>query len=365
MKNKNESWIHYQEACLKLIKAEREDIKTHPDLAEKIIQANLPTEYRPASITHPKTAILMIHGLLDSPFSYTEIGKALCKHGILSRSILLPGHGTRPENLLKVTYEQWIKTVEANIQSLKQEADQIILMGYSTGAALSLYHTLLDPTIAGLILLSPAIKVKAPVNIMVAWYQFTALFGQHKDWLCKETEIDYAKYLSVTFNAVHQVNALTNTIQDMHKNIALKTPMLMIASREDETISCHEAIQFFESLHHEDSKLILYTAAEQHYADTRIETRSSNYPDLNIKNFSHVSLPFSQNNAHYGKNGDYAAASHVSQTDQYYGAYNRLEVDFYQFLYRLGLTQHKRHELTYNPDFDYMVEAIANFVAAR
>ncbi len=365
MKKTNESWIHYQEACLKLIKAEREDIKTHPDLAEKIIQANLPTEYRPVSHDKPKTAVLMIHGLLDSPFSYTDIGNALSKSGILSRSILLPGHGTRPENLLKVTYEEWIKTVEANIHSLKQEADQIILMGYSTGAALSLYHALLDKSIAGLVLISPAIKVKAPVNIMVAWHQFISLFGQHKAWLCKEEEIDYAKYLSVTFNAVYQVNALTNTIRDMHNNIGLKTPMLMIASREDETISCQEAIEFFESTQNRENKLILYTTSEQHYVDTRIETRSSNYDVLNIKHFSHTSLPFSENNPHYGKNGDYAAASHASQSDQYYGAYNRLEVDFYQFLYRLGLTQHKRHELTYNPDFEDMMQAIANFVAAR
>ena len=367
MKKIEESWLDYQAACLKDIKTDRDDLTSHPELAEKIIQANCPTEYRPANAQvnqRYKTAVLMCHGLLDSPFSYADIGQQLAAHGILARSILLPGHGTRPENLLHVTYEQWIKTVEANIHSLKQSADRIILMGYSTGAALSLYHALLDPSIAGLVLISPAIKVKAPVNIMVAWHQFIAKFGEHQAWLSKEEEIDYAKYLSVPFNAVHQVNALTNTIRDMHKQLALKQPMMKIVSREDETISSQEAITFFESTQNPDSRLLLYTAGNYRTPDTRIDVRSSIYPNLNINHFSHVSLPFSENNPHYGKQGDYVSASHINQGNQHYGAYNRLEVDFFQLIYRLGMTHTKRHELTYNPDFRFMMQRIIDFIDA-
>lgn len=325
--------------------------------------AMTPFEWHPTTPGKPEVAVLLIHGLLDCPYSYREIARHLCDQGMLVRAMLLPGHGTRPEDLLTVTYEAWVEAVRENIASLKPLANKILLVGYSTGAALSVYHALLDADIAGIVLLSPAIKVKVPVNVVVTWHHITAVFSDDKDWLCREDEVDYAKYRSVPFNAVHQVNALTDAIQDMQRTTTLTQPICMVVSREDETISGKDAIQFFEKSTHPDSRLLLYTAsANGRDPDPRVTTRITQYPDLNIQHFSHTCLPFSANNPHYGQHGDYVNAAHLKQKEVLYGAYNRIEVDFYDLLYRLGLTQHKRRELTYNPDFDFMMESITQFI---
>lgn len=337
---------------------------TPEDAMIKLMQdAMTPFEWQPTTPGEPEVAVLLIHGLLDCPFSYREIARHLCDQGMLVRAMLLPGHGTRPDDLLTVTYEAWVEHVRENINALKPRAKKIVLMGYSTGAALSVYHALLDESLAGIVLLSPAIKVKVPVNVVVTWHHITAVFSDDKDWLCREDEIDYAKYRSVPFNAVHQVNALTDAIQDMQRTTELTQPVCMVVSREDETISAKDAIQFFENTKNPASRLLLYTAsANGQHKDTRVTTRITQYPDLNIQHFSHTCLPFSANNPHYGQHGDYVNAAHLNKKEVLYGAYNRIEVDFYDLLYRLGLTQHKRRELTYNPDFTFMMETITQFI---
>lgn len=360
MKNNPTSFEDMLATCKEQIQSRRQDLNTLKPIADKIIDANCPFEYLPEG--EPKLGVLLIHGLLDCPFSLRDIGQVLAKNGMRVRSVLLPGHGTRPEDLLHVTYQEWLQTVQTAIASLKTVTPNIALVGYSTGAALSLHEAMLDPSIRGLVLLSPAIRVKAPVNLIIAWHYFTSLFSKNKGWICKEEEIDYAKYLSVPFNAVDQVNALTNVVQNMRHQLPLKTPIDMVVSREDETISGQDAIRFFEGLSNPDSRLLLYSANPAHYADKRIISRVSRYPQSGIQHLSHTSIPFSPHNLHYGQHGDYTAASHPEHDEVIYGAYNRVEIDLYGLLYKLSLTQHKRRELTYNPDFEYMAKHITQFL---
>lgn len=349
------------------IQKERVDLTT--DNAAIILNANSPYELSPfgtiadpKNVQHYPVGALLIHGLLDSPFSLLDIGVRLQAEGIISRTVLLPGHGTRPEGLINATYEQWIETVRYGIATLAPLVDRLYLVGYSTGAALAIHQALKKEfNISGLILLSPAIEIKAPVSIVVAWHRLLNFFSRNATpWLYREKEIDYAKYRSITFNAVKQVIYLTKLISQLSRQIFLDTPLFIIASREDDTISCVKAIKFFSQLSHPESQLLLYCKLVQTFKDSRVLVRPTHYPDLNISQFSHVSIPFSPQNSHYGQNGDFILASRSDNT--IYGAYNRIESRAGDFLYRLGLLKTMHHELTYNPDFDFMIEKIIHFI---
>lgn len=351
-----------------MIEERRQDLSSHH--ANLIVDANCPFELYPKNPIYSgkqiKYGALLIHGLLDCPFSLRDVGERLQKNGVLSRAILLPGHGTIPSDLLHVSHHDWIQAVRYGVESLRHEVENIVLIGYSTGATLSLYHALQDTQISGVILLSPAIKIKTPVDVAVAWHKFTRYFtNNHKQWMCKENEIDYAKYHSITFNAITQVSALTTVIRELHEQHPLTLPIHMIVSREDETISSHRAIDFFTSLHNQDSRLLLYTSVDHRYPDPRIVTRLTHYPAFRIKHYAHVALPFSPNNPHYGEQGDYQYSAHPHTPEVLYGAYNRIESRLFDFLYGVGLTKYRRRELTYNPDFDYMATEIVKFVTGN
>jgi len=352
--------------CQQMIQDRRMDLH-HPGVdAARIIETNSPYELLPQQPMMAgkriKYGVLLIHGLLDCPFSLRDTGNYLQSKGMLCRSILLPGHGTNPADLLNISYHTWIQAVRYGIETLKQEVEQIYLVGYSTGATLSVYHALQDSQINGIVLLAPAIRIKAPVNIIAGWQYLMRWLSENRQWMYRQEEVDYTKYLSIGFNPVNQVAQLTDVIKELREQHQLECPVFMALSREDETISSDNAIDFFSSLPNQESKLLLYTSFAHRYPDRRIITRETVNPELQIKHFSHVSIPFAPDNPHYGKNGDYAFASHMNTKDFIYGAYNHVEERFFNLLYQLQLIKCRRRELTFNPDFDFMAENINKFI---
>ncbi len=357
-------FAEYIQQCQQMIINRREDTFPHAADKQTIIQANSPFELAPERKTNKpiKVGVLLIHGLLDCPFTYREISSHLQQQDYLLRAILLPGHGTRPSDLLHVTYQEWLQAVRYGIESLKNEVEHLYLVGYSTGAALSIYHALQDSRINGLVLLSPAIKIPTHVDIGAKWIHLTNCLGKDRDWIFHGEENDYTKYRSVAFNGLKQVTRLSDSIRGMGREHPVQQPMLMILSREDETISSKEAIDFFSAMRHPRSEMILYSASTETYSDTRIEIRKSSYPELNISHFSHISLPFSATNPHYGQHGDFPEAS-ILKPDQYIdGAYNRIEANAFDLMAKYHLVQHTRRVLTYNPDFSHMMNRMTQFI---
>ena len=355
-------FAQYIQQCQTIIADRREDLTANSIAAEAIIQANSPFEYYPeAAPSKIKHGALMTHGLLDCPFTFREIGAHLRDQGILTRAVLLPGHGTRASDLLHVTYHDWLQAVRYGIEALKKEVESVYLIGYSTGAALSIYHALQDTQIDGIILLSPAIKIRIPVDLIAGWHYLNNSLGKNKNWVYRSNETDYTKYKSITYNSVRQVSKLTDAVREMGVDNPLKTPVYMILSREDETISSHDAIDFFTTQHHPESKMRLYTTSDYKYPDPRIETHKSIYPTLNIAHLSHPCLTFSAENPHYGQQGDYQFAS-LKQHNHVYGAYNRIEINAFKLMAKSKLVKAPRHVLTYNPDFANMTKSISNFI---
>lgn len=353
----------YINECRELIRLRRP--KLEGDKAHRIIAANSPYEFYPANAIPSerrfKYGVLLIHGLLDCPFSLRDLGIHLQGQGIPCRSILLPGHGTRPQDLFTVTWQDWMDTLRYGVESLKKEVDHLYLAGYSTGAALSIYQALQDSSLAGIILIAPAIRIKVPINLIVTWrYLKKWLHINHLEFIDKQEEVDYTKYLSIPFNAVKQVSLLTDNLLELRKLHQLSCPMFMAVSEDDETISSKKAIHFFSGYDHPDSRLLLYARTKKSMADKRIINRSSYYPDLHIRNFSHMSLPFSADNPHYGRQGDYPFAA--NNGDFVYGAYNRVESDIFRQLFEYKLMKNRYRQLTYNPDFEYMANEMTKFI---
>jgi hypothetical protein len=108
-----------------------------------ILNANRPFELKPDESRFPRNregryekGILLIHGLSDSPYFLQPIARILRERGFLVRSILLPGHGTVPGDLLSVSYQEWIRATEYGVDQMKQQVEKLYLGGFSTGGAL-------------------------------------------------------------------------------------------------------------------------------------------------------------------------------------------------------------------------------------
>ncbi|MGK7895681.1 MAG: alpha/beta hydrolase [Xenococcus sp. (in: cyanobacteria)] len=94
-------------------------------------------------------AIILIHGLTDSPFFMEAIGKRFYQWGYNVFIPLLDGHGLEdPKKMRGVKLETWMKNVDFAIQEAKNkyQCQVISIGGLSTGGALSVKKMLDSPT---------------------------------------------------------------------------------------------------------------------------------------------------------------------------------------------------------------------------
>lgn len=353
----NLAFSDYITQCKNIIQQTRLDLA---DNAEKIITANTPFELRPTKSA--RYGVLLIHGLMDSPFLFREIAEHLQTQDLLVRSIVLPGHGTVPGALLHVDFHDWLKAVQYGFHSLTKEVDKVFLMGFSTGANLAIHQAIQHPTqVAGIILLSPAIAIHYPFASLSNWPVYLSHVWPNAAWFHKDREetIDYAKYRSLPFNAVYQVYRSTLELKKIN---SIDNPLFFVVSEQDKTVRGHDSIRYFQNHHHPDSRMILYSERQSTLNDPRIIQRKARYPNDNIVGISHVALPFSAKNPHYGEYGDYCYASLKSDVKTIYGEFRPHEMTFHNYLCSLHLSQFYYKRLSFNPDFAYMMDSIIKFI---
>ena len=61
---------------------------------EKELAMNGPYELKPRQATNK--AVLLVHGLGDSPYSFSDLSQTLVNQGFHVQVLLLPGHGSKP-----------------------------------------------------------------------------------------------------------------------------------------------------------------------------------------------------------------------------------------------------------------------------
>ena len=152
------SFANYQKVTYAQLLAGR---KFQTDNPQAELAWNSPQEWRPDGLeadTKATKGILLVHGLGDSPWSFNDLAQQLAAQGFLVRTVLLPGHGTRPEDLMNVTVEEWRQVVQTQASALQRDAQQVFLGGFSTGANLVLDYAYAHSEIAGLVLFSPGFR---------------------------------------------------------------------------------------------------------------------------------------------------------------------------------------------------------------
>lgn len=126
---------------------------------------NTPSETLPAGDAVGTRGILLIHGLGDSPWSFVDQARTYANAGWLVRTVLLPGCGTRPEDMLEPTADDWRRVVREQAEILDRdlktlhpgEKTQVWLGGFSTGCNLAIEFASRHEWISGLVLFSPAV----------------------------------------------------------------------------------------------------------------------------------------------------------------------------------------------------------------
>ncbi|GAB5602983.1 alpha/beta fold hydrolase [Thermus sp. FJN-A] len=113
--------------------------------------------------------LLLLHGFTSHPvLTLGPLPGVLREAGFGVSQPALPGHGTRPEDLLKVGWRDWLGTAQAAYRELPEPKG---VVGLSMGALLAAHLAAESPTRA-LVALAPALALKNPLTPLaplLAW----------------------------------------------------------------------------------------------------------------------------------------------------------------------------------------------------
>ena len=261
------------------------------------LQMNMPFMLSPESAAD--TAVLLVHGLADSPYTYSDIASDLREQGVTVQVLLLPGHGSKPEDLLLPKYQDWQSVVDHYANLLKQQYQHVWLGGFSTGANLVTVHAIQQGGVDGLILFSPAYQDSVSFTEVVAPWVAKVF-----EWGWRGEENNLAKYSSATLNGFVAYIGSAVAAREALAQQPLDIPALVFISEADSVIDATAIAKIFhQRFTHADSQLVWYGEQLPDYADARMQQLSMQLPQQRISSASHMSITFAPSNPYYGANG--------------------------------------------------------------
>ncbi|NOR79877.1 MAG: alpha/beta fold hydrolase [Methyloprofundus sp.] len=213
----------------------------------------------------PKNAnglgVLLIHGLLASPAELRDYGHYLARQGFTVLGIRIQGHGTSPNALRELSYQQWFRSVQKGFNILKAHCPQSFVIGFSTGAALGLKLAAENPDdIIGITAVSVPIKFVNTSFMLVPllhgtnnFVKWVSSFEGVKPFVENIPEHPDINYRNTPVRALYELRLLVQEIEAVLPDI--KTPTLLLYADQDPVVSIQSAEIVLEKLGAEQKKL--------------------------------------------------------------------------------------------------------------
>lgn len=105
------------------------------------------------------TGCLLVHGFTGAPKEMRWMGEYLAAQGRTVLGVRLAAHATRPEDMIRARWQDWLASVEDGWHILRGCCDQVFVMGLSMGGMLTLTFAAQNPgdercRLAGIVVMS-------------------------------------------------------------------------------------------------------------------------------------------------------------------------------------------------------------------
>jgi carboxylesterase len=179
--------------------------------------------------------VLLVHGFTGSPASMRPWADALAERGYAVEVPLLPGHGTRWQDLNQVAWGDWYDTASAALDRLLADCEAVVVAGLSMGGSVALRLAEERPgDVAGIVLVNPFLSSnrKELVALPVLQRVVPSLAGVINDM--KKPGQDEHGYPRLPLKGLFQVTRMWKAVvPDLPK---VTQPLLYFQSREDHVI---------------------------------------------------------------------------------------------------------------------------------
>jgi len=306
-----------------------------------------------------RVGVLLSHGLSDSPFSVRDPAYAFQKACYHVRVILLPGHGTKMEDLLSVSRDDWRDAFRNAADQFSKEVDTLYVGGFSTGGTLAAeYAWEHSKKVAGAILFSPSFKINSGIDWLSPWLALV------KDWLDFYVSDDFAKYASIPIPVIAEVYKLSKEVRDLILDDPKEVPVYIAMSQDDQTVDSSVTEAVFENgMIGSNSRMTVYSQEQESGSRGRVKVYNTNWPQSKILGLSHMAVHGSPDNPYYGETGEYRICSwYLADEPLYQTCFTDTNNWFGER--SDGLLEKSPHaaRISWNPNFNSLMQDIVSFM---
>jgi esterase/lipase len=198
-----------------------------------------------------RDAIVLVHGLTDSPYFLREIGEYFASEmGFDVYIPLLLAHGLKqPEGMKDASASGWKKNVQFAItEAQKNSGGRISIGGFSTGGTLSVSKAIADPAVinGGFFLFSAALGLAGVAGNLAEQLLRTYILEPLLDHLDKVPLVDDSssgnpyRYSHMDLGGAAELSKLIKELDDLGDSCVVQQPLFAVHSEADTTAMLDE-----------------------------------------------------------------------------------------------------------------------------
>jgi carboxylesterase len=203
---------------------------------------------------------LVTHGFTGSPKEMRPLGEYLNRQGFTVCGMRLSGHATRPEDMIRSRWRDWLLSVEDGCNLLRSCTDQVFLLGLSMGGILSLTAASIFP-VHGVVAMSTPYdlpRIPLPLGVICMLSRFKPTLSKGKPpgggWF---DQAAYQQHVSYPKNPLRSGVELKLLINEMHAALPrISAPVLLIHSHDDDYVIKDSMQQIYARLTTPDKKML-------------------------------------------------------------------------------------------------------------
>ncbi|GAA2263781.1 esterase [Streptomyces ruber] len=182
-----------------------------------------------------ETGVLLCHGFTGSPQPLRPWAEHHAERGLTVSLPLLPGHGTRWEDMQLTGWQDWYAEVDRELRSLRERCARVFVCGLSMGGALALRLAAKHGDgVSGVVVVNPANKVHglAAHALPVLRHLVPTTKGITSD-IRKEGGVEVG-YDRVPSHAAHSLRAFLRLVDKELPQVT--QPLLLLHSTRDHVV---------------------------------------------------------------------------------------------------------------------------------